>query len=68
MNQTNEQREQLEQQVGQVWNTEELQNDYDVIGFSSPFVVVTRKSDGAKGSLQFSSRPRFYFAWHPDLA
>ena len=43
------------------WDTAELQNDYRVIGFSSPYVVVVRKSDGVRGTLQFTHAPRVYF-------
>ena len=44
-------REELEEQHGQVWNTKELQQDFTVQGFASPCVVVIRKSDGVKGTL-----------------
>jgi len=54
-------REELEKQVGQVWDTTELQRDFNVLGFQAPFVVVHRKSDGTKGSLEFTHSPRFYF-------
>jgi hypothetical protein len=51
----------LEMEHGQVWDTQELQRDFDVHGFLAPFVSVVRKSDGAKGALMFQHRPRFYF-------
>jgi hypothetical protein len=35
-------------------------------GFMAPFVIVTRKSDGAKGSLEFTHNPRFYFNFAVD--
>ena len=54
-------RTELEGRYGQVWNTAELQRDFDVIGFMAPLVVVIRKSDGVKGSLEFQHNPRFYF-------
>jgi len=54
-------REKLEAMHGQVWNTEELARDFDVTGFAAPLVVVVRKSDGVKGSLEFQHNPRFYF-------
>ena len=54
-------REELEKQHGQVWNTKELQKDFTVQGFASPCVVVIRKSDGTKGTLEFIHQPRFYF-------
>lgn len=54
-------RAELEARHGQVWDTSELQRDFDVLGFMAPLVVVRRKSDGAKGSLEFQHNPRFYF-------
>lgn len=46
-----------------VWDTDELRAEFRVTGFAAPFVVVERKSDGAKGSLMFAHSPRFYFGW-----
>jgi len=54
-------REALEAQHGQVWNTDQLANDFEVVGFGAPFVVVRRKADGMRGSLSFQHHPRFYF-------
>lgn len=54
-------RAELEKQYGQVWDTTQLQQDFEVEGFMAPFVVVKRKSDGKKGSLTFQHSPRFYF-------
>lgn len=54
-------RARLESEYGQVWNTEQLQHDFDVRGFAAPFVGVTRKSDGVGGTLLFQHRPRLYF-------
>lgn len=56
-------REELEAQYGQVWNTEELSRDFAVEGFAAPFVVVRRKSDGQRGSLMFQHMPRYYFGF-----
>jgi hypothetical protein len=39
----------------------ELQQDFEVLGFMAPFVVVRRKSDGVRGSLTFQHTPRLYF-------
>lgn len=47
------------------WTTDELREDFDVIGFAAPFVVVRRKSDGVKGSMEFTHSPRFYFNFEP---
>ena len=54
-------REYLEAKYGQVWSTDELSRDFEVIGFAAPLVVVRRKSDGVRGSLMFQATPRFYF-------
>lgn len=54
-------REDLEEKYGQVWSTGELGQEFEVIGFMAPFVVVRRRSDGVKGSLKFQHSPRFYF-------
>ena len=48
---------------GQVWDTEDLRKEFDVMGFMAPFVVVRRKSDGRMGSLVFQHFPRFYFSF-----
>lgn len=58
-------REALEAQHGQVWSTEELSQDFEVTGFLAPLVVVRRKSDGKKGSLEFQHDPRLYFGFSP---
>ena len=61
-----QERERLEKIYGQVWNTQELGRDFQVLGFAAPFVVVSRKSDGKKGSLEFQHMPRFYFNFVED--
>jgi hypothetical protein len=52
--------------TGQTWDTAALQRDFEVLGFSAPFVVVKRRSDGAVGSLEFTHSPRIYFGWKAD--
>ena len=59
-------REALEAQHGQVWDTRELGNDFSVLGFAAPFVIVRRNSDGVRGSLEFQHNPRFYFNFEPE--
>jgi hypothetical protein len=59
-------REALAARYGQVWNTQQLVNDFEVIGFLAPFVVVRRKADGVKGSLEFQHNPRHYFNFAAD--
>jgi hypothetical protein len=59
-------RAELEAQYGKVWTTKEMAEEFEVIGFGAPFIVVKRKSDGQKGSLEFVHMPRFYFNWIAD--
>lgn len=59
-------RKRLEAIHKKVWNTEQLREDFDVIGFMAPFCIVTRKADGAKGSLVFHHKPRFYFSFQKE--
>ena len=56
-------REALEAQHGKVWSTEELTKEFIVSGFAAPFVVVTRRSDGQMGLLEFQHSPRFYYGF-----
>ena len=59
-------REALEAKYGQIWNTIQLGEQFEVIGFSAPFVVVRRKADGVKGSLEFQHSPRLYWGFVED--
>lgn len=58
-----EARTELEAKYGKVWTTDEMRKEFDIVGFGAPFVVAVEKSTGAKGSLEFSHSPRFYFDW-----
>ncbi len=53
----------LQAQHGEVLTTPEMQDKYDVIGFGGGYCVVTRKSDGKRGSLDFTHSPRFYHSF-----
>ena len=59
-------REALEKEHGKVWDTSELGQDFEVIGFMAPFVIVKRKSDNKKGSIMFQHCPRYYFDFNAD--
>lgn len=50
------------------WTTDELREEFEVIGFMAPFCAVKRKADGVKGSMEFTHSPRFYFNFVPDRA
>ncbi len=56
----------LEERYGQVWDTSELANDFEVLDFAAPFVVVRRKADGKLGSLIFQHHHRYYFSLQED--
>jgi len=58
-------REALEAKYGKVWDTAQLQQEFDALGFMAPVIVVRRRSDGVKGSLTFQHSPRFYFDFVP---
>jgi hypothetical protein len=58
----------LESRHGRVWDTRELAQDFEVLGFAAPYVVVRRKSDGVLGSLEFQHEPRFFFRFEVDRA
>jgi hypothetical protein len=53
----------LAARYGQTWDTAELKRDFEVKEFGAPFVVVTRRSDGARGSLMFQHEPRVYWGF-----
>jgi hypothetical protein len=53
---------------GQTWDTAQLQADFEVTGFAAPFVVVRRRSDGVRGTLEFTHSPRVYFSWREAAA
>jgi hypothetical protein len=47
--------------VGNVWTTDEVQQVFEVLGFSVPFTMVRRKSDGKRGTVTFDHSPRVYY-------
>jgi hypothetical protein len=59
-------RDRLADKYGRVWNTTELQEEFEVQGFLAPFVGVKQKGTGKRGSLMFQHAPRYYFNWKPD--
>lgn len=54
-------RQGLEARHGRVWDSGQLQEEFEVLGFQAPAVVVRRIADGVLGSLAFQQQPRFYF-------
>lgn len=56
----------LETSYTRVWTTPELTAEFTVRSFLAPFVIVTRKSDGVTGTLEFQHSPRMYYNFVPD--
>lgn len=65
VNATAADRQRLEALYGKVWDTQQLQDEFEVLGFCAPFVMVRRKADGLKGTLEFQHHPRFYYDFQP---
>lgn len=56
-------REKLGAEHGAVYDTAEVQEHFEVLGFASPLVVVRRRADGVQGSLYFTHSPRLYYGF-----
>lgn len=50
---------------GKTWATAQMTEEFEVIGFAAPLVVVRKRDTGEKGSLMFRHSPRIYFGWDP---
>jgi hypothetical protein len=60
-------REELASVFGQVWNEQQLAEDFEVLGFNDEAVDVRRKADGLVGSLDYQDKPRYYFCFIETL-
>lgn len=62
-----------------VWDTDQLSERFEVIGFMAPFAVVRERTTGAaaahavvkdglgrKGTVEFQHSPRFYYNFIPQ--
>jgi len=56
----------LESRHTDVMTTDEMTSSFEVRSFCMGLVFVTRKSDGVRGTLDFTHMPRFYFGFMPD--
>lgn len=59
-------RREMEMLGQEVWDSETLTQDFEVLGFRAPFVIVESRVDGARGSLMFQDSPRLYFGFERD--
>ena len=48
------------------YTTAEMSAEFTVHSFLAPFVIVTRKCDGVRGTMEFTHSPRFYFNFAAD--
>jgi hypothetical protein len=48
------------------WGPQEVGQHFEIVGFMAPFCVAIRKSDGKRGSLEFTHHPRWYFNFVED--
>lgn len=57
-------------QYGPTWTTQQLTDEFEVIGFCYYMCVAKRKKDGVKGTLDFKNfetQPyRLYFGFTPE--
>ena len=58
-------RDHLEARHGRVWSPCQMYQEFEVLAFRAPLVVVRRRSDGLLGSLLFQHEPRQYFSFKP---
>ena len=56
-------REELEEEYGQVYDTNELTAAFEVHSFAAPYVSVTEKATEKHGWMMFQATPRFYFGF-----
>jgi len=56
----------LEKEHGQVWDSMQMQGEFQPEAFLAPYMIATRRQDGKKGVLVFQHAPRFYWGWTPE--
>ena len=59
-------RAELEKKHGEVWDLDQLREQFEVVQFAAPFVVVRRKEDGVRGAVLFQHSPHFYWGFEPE--
>lgn len=54
-------KQELETKVGRLYNTEEVQEKFEIDSFLAPFVLAIEKETKKKCLLMFQHEPRFYW-------
>lgn len=44
-----------------VWTTTDVSHEFSIEGFATPFLIVKRKSDGVRGTVEWTGNPKVYF-------
>lgn len=55
--------QEIQEGGGECWTTDEVQDEFEIIGFMAPFCVAKRRETQEKGALTFVHRPRIYYSW-----
>jgi hypothetical protein len=59
-------RAELEERHGQVFDPSELHQSYEVQGFMAPYVILRERATGKLGSMEFQHSPRYYWGFQAD--
>ena len=59
-------RAELEFLYGDVWDENQVKNQFVIKTANAPYAHVVRKIDNLSGTLAFIEQPRFYFLFKPD--
>jgi hypothetical protein len=60
-------RARLEERYGQVWDSFTLVRDFNIVRFADPLIVVVeRRADGVRGTVEYQHDPRFYWGFKPE--
>ncbi len=66
MDQTQRTREELEAIDTPVYDTTQVEERYEVLGFRAPFAIVRERATGLNGSMLFQNHPRYFFSFRSD--
>ncbi len=53
----------IQEDGGECWTTEEVTQEFEILGFLAPFCTAKKRDTGEKGTLTFIHRPRIYYGW-----
>lgn len=59
-------KEDLSRDYDCVWDSREVTDEFEILGYKSPFAIAECKQTGTRGTLIFQNEPRFYFGWDPE--